>query len=214
MEGSHSSAAASAAASPAATAGAAAQELAAQQLAARVGNPLLLRALLVASRPLRSLVAWQLMLGRTLRQLAAAAARGLLLVVGWLYGRVSQRGGLARFERRYFAPRRWHVLLGKLQRRVVGLFISFAQRLTACALLRTPVQPVPSKAQTGGLVYMGKRMRLWHMVQKNTQLTPVPMTCRVAPGGAAGAVGGAAVAGVGERQAPAAAGAAGAHAHR
>lgn len=77
---------------------------------------LLLRTLFTVTKPIRMLIAFNLLMGRSLQRLAAAIARGALLAAGWLYGRVAQRSsGLNRFERHYrIAPRRWHVVLGEL----------------------------------------------------------------------------------------------------
>lgn len=77
-----------------------------------LGDPLFLKLLLLAGQPIRSLVAWNLWAGRTVRQLAASLLRALLQLVGWLSGHVRHRR-LRGFERRYFEPRRWHVALGE-----------------------------------------------------------------------------------------------------
>jgi hypothetical protein len=76
-------------------------------------NPAFLKVLLAVGQPVRLLVAFNIWMGRSLRRLAAALGRSLLILAGWLYGRISQRRWVLYFERRYFTPRRWHVLLGE-----------------------------------------------------------------------------------------------------
>ncbi|GAB4820072.1 hypothetical protein N2152v2_007118 [Parachlorella kessleri] len=58
----------------------------------------------------RSAAAWSLLLGRSLRNLAALLARRAMLAVGWLLASV-RHPRLASFQRRWFTPRRWHVAL-------------------------------------------------------------------------------------------------------
>ena len=114
-----------------------------------VGDPLLLRLLLAAARPARSVLLWHLMVGQSLRRLAATLARAALLLAGWLYGRVGQRGELARFERRYFVLRRWHVALGE-RRAGEGAWVCASQVQWDLCLVMRKRWAVSSHAWKGG----------------------------------------------------------------
>ena len=62
--------------------------------------------------PLRGTLALHLLLGQSMRSLAAELARRALLAAGWLYGRLEHRR-LRGFAALYFQPRRWHAVLGE-----------------------------------------------------------------------------------------------------
>ena len=76
-------------------------------------NPGLWQLLAVVAAPVRLAVTWHLWAGRSLRSLASELARRLLLLAGWLSGRVEHRR-LRGFDRRYFVLRRWHVATAAL----------------------------------------------------------------------------------------------------
>ena len=80
-----------------------------------------LKILLVLLSPFRSFLAWQLLCGKTIWQLASFVQRSLLASIGWLAAPSKSRA-LPHFLTSVLNVRRWHLVAGELMHLVTARF--------------------------------------------------------------------------------------------